>query len=107
MSLLLSLLVLLALPAGQATQTFTGVIVDSVCAKNGHAEMQMGPTDAECAVACVLAHGASYVLADGQDVYALSDQAAPEKFAAQRVRVVGSLDVRTKTIRVESIAADR
>lgn len=105
MSLILSLLVLLAVPAAQATQTFTGVIADSMCAMDGHSAMRMGPTDAECAVACVLSHGASYVLFDGKNIYTLSDQQAPEKFAAQRVRVVGTLDVKTRTIRVESIAA--
>jgi hypothetical protein len=35
----------------------------------------------------------------------LSDQKAPEKFAAQRVRVVGTLDAKTKKIAVTSIAA--
>ena len=43
--------------------------------------MRMGPTDAECTVACIDIHGATYVLLDGKDVYALSDQRTPEKFA--------------------------
>jgi hypothetical protein len=67
--------------------------------------MRMGPTDAECTVACVSAHGATYVLYDGKDVYALSNQQMPEKFAAQKVRVVGTLDAKTKTIHVDSITA--
>lgn len=96
-----------ALPAAQNSQTFTGTITDDVCAKSGHAQMRMGPTDADCTVACVLAHDAAYVLLDGTDVYTLSDQRAPEKFAAQRVTVTGTLDARTKTIQVESIAAAR
>ena len=67
--------------------------------------MQMGPTDAECTKACVIAHGASYVLEDGKTAYTLSDQKTPETFAGQKVTIVGTLDARTKTIRIESIKA--
>jgi hypothetical protein len=94
------------LSGAQATpQTFTGVITDDMCAMAGHARMRMGPTDAECVKACILGHDAKYVLLAGEDVYELSDQQAPEKFAAVRVRVVGTLDAKSKTIRVESITA--
>ena len=65
--------------------------------------MRMGPTDGECTIACVLAHGASYVLYDGKEVYTLSDQQTPEKFAAQKVRVTGTLDAKARTIHVDSI----
>jgi hypothetical protein len=65
----------------------------------------MGPTDAECTIACVMVHGASYVLYDGKEVYTLSDQKTPEKFAGQKVTVRGTLDAKTKTIRVDSITA--
>jgi hypothetical protein len=79
-----------------------------MCAtKAGHSAMQMGPTDADCARACVAAHGARYVLFDGKNVYALSDQKTPEKFAGQAVRITGTLDAKTKTITVQSIAADK
>ena len=94
-----------ALSAAPAKQTFTGVITDNMCARPGHAQMRMGPTDAECTVACVGVHGALYVLFDGKNVYTLSDQRTPEKFAAQRVKVVGTLDAKTNTIQVESITA--
>jgi hypothetical protein len=86
-------------------QTFTGIITDDMCARTGHAQMRMGPTDAECTVACVDAHGAMYVLNDGKDVYTLSDQKTPQKFAAQKVNVVGALNARTRTIEVDSISA--
>ena len=90
----------------QSQQTFVGTITDDMCAtKDGHATMRMGPTDAECTKACVAAHGAEYVLADGTNVYTLSDQKTPEKFAGQRVRVAGTLDVKTKKIQVQSISA--
>jgi hypothetical protein len=102
--LLIGLLAVASLSAAQRKQTFTGAITDSMCAQSaGHAAMRMGPTDAECTTACVLAHGASYVLYDGKNVYILSDQKTPVKFAGQKVRVVGSLDAKTKTITVESI----
>ena len=87
--------------------TFTGTIADSMCGGVGHDSMRMGPTDAECTLACVEAHGATYVLENGKQVYALSDQKAPEALAGQQVVVTGVLDVKTKTIRVASIAAAR
>lgn len=104
-SLILSLLLVAALSAAQAKQTFTGVVTDSMCARDGHAGMRMGPTDAECTRLCVMVHDAAYVLYDGKDVYTLSDQQTPEKFAAQKVRVIGTLDAKTKTIQVDSMTA--
>jgi hypothetical protein len=104
-TLVVGLLSVTGLSAAQSTQTFTGTITDDLCAKAGHASMRMGPTDADCTKACIVSHGAQYVLFDGKDAYILSDQQAPEKFAAQKVAVVGTLDVKTKTIRVQSISA--
>jgi len=86
-------------------QTFTGIITDDMCAKGDHSKMQMGPNDAECTKACVALHGAAYVLYDGKSEYVLSDQKLPERFAGQKVAVVGALDAKTKTIKVESIKA--
>jgi hypothetical protein len=102
--LIVSVLAVGALSAAPGTETFTGTITDSMCAKTGHSQMRMGPTDADCTNACISAHGATYVLYDGKDVYTLSDQQTPEKFAARKVRVTGTLDTQTKTIQVESIA---
>jgi hypothetical protein len=99
-------LALASLSAAQGKpQTFIGTITDSMCGLADHSKMQMGPTDAECVKACVAAHGATYVLYDGKKVYELSDQKTPEKFAAQRVRVTGTLDAKTNKIAVQSIAA--
>ena len=67
--------------------------------------MRMGPTDAECAVACADLHGSAYVLVSGKAVYTLSDQKTPAGFAGHKVRVVGTLDEKKKTILVESIVA--
>ena len=104
-TLVVGLLSVAGLSAAQGTQTFTGTINDDLCAKGGHAQMRMGPTDADCVKACIVSHGAQYVLLDGKDFYILSDQQTPEKFAAQKVTVVGTLDAKTKTIRVQSISA--
>lgn len=106
--LILGLLALAVLPAAQTRQgrqTFAGTITDSECTNADHSVMRMGPTDAECVVACINDHGASYVLYDGKDAYTLSDQKTPQKFAAQKVTVTGTLNAKTKTIQVESIAA--
>jgi hypothetical protein len=93
------------LSTAQREQTFTGSITDNICAEGGHSQMRMGPTDAECTIACISAHDAKYVLDTGKDVYTLSDQRTPEKYAAQKVTVRGTLDAKTKTIRVDSITA--
>jgi hypothetical protein len=89
--------------AAPAKQTYVGIISDHMCAETGHAAMRMGPTDAECTVACVQSHGALYVLLAGKTVYNLSNQQLPERFAGERVRVIGVLDAKTKTIAVDSI----
>ena len=101
------IVVILALAGmfGQGTRTFTGVITDSMCSTADHAPMRMGPTDAECAAACISEHDATYVLYDGKNVYELSDQKTPERFAARRVKISGTLDAKGKTIQVDSISA--
>jgi hypothetical protein len=67
--------------------------------------MRMGPTDAECAQACADAHDATFVLFDGKTAYILSDQKAAAPLAAKHVVVVGTLDAKSRTIKVESISA--
>ena len=99
------LLAVASLSAGQSTQTYTGVITDEMCARGGHGQMRMGPTDAECTRACVMIHGALFVLADGKNVYELDDQQPPDTFAGQKVTVTGTLDAKTHIIHVDSIAA--
>jgi len=96
----------LAVPQS-AKQTFTGIITDNMCDRADHSRMRMGSTDAECTIACIDAHGALYVLFDGKEAYALSDQQKPEKFAGQKVTVTGTLDAKTKTIKVDSITASK
>jgi len=100
-----ALLAIAALTAAADKQSFTGTITDDMCPKADHSQMQMGPTDAACAMACVSVHGASYLLYDGKNAYTLSDQRIAEKFAAKKVTVTGTLDTKTKTIQVDSISA--
>lgn len=103
--LMLAALLLAPVAAAQDPQTFTGTITDSECAAANHSAMGMGPTDAECASACVYAHGASYVLFDGKTTFALSDQKAPAPLAGRKVVVTGTLDAKTNRITVKSIKA--
>ena len=103
--LIFSLLLIAALTPAQGKQKFTGTITDSMCDDADHSQMRMGPTDAECTIACVSVHDAMYVLYDGKEVYALSEQQTLEKFAGKKVTVTGTLDVKTRTIHVDSISA--
>ena len=99
-----SLLLIAGASSTQTSRTFTGAITDSMCATADHSRMGMGPTDGECTIACVDAHAARYVLFDGKDVYALSDQQTPERFAGKKVTVTGKLKTDTRTIEVEAVA---
>jgi hypothetical protein len=99
----LGVLVVAGLTIAPSNHTFAGTITDSMCPTGDHSKIRMGSTDAECTEACVRLHGASYALYDGKTTYALSDQTTPEKFAGAKVKVFGTLDAATKTIRVDSI----
>ncbi len=87
----------------QASRIFTGVITESMCKRN-HGVMPGNQPDAKCVADCVKADkSVKYALHDGTNLYVLSDQQTPEKFAAQKVRVKGVLYEKTKIIKVESI----
>jgi hypothetical protein len=88
--------------AGGSPQTFTGTITDSMCVAD-HAMMHVTP-DAKCVRECVKpGTGVRYVLYDGEYAYKLSDQQTPAQFAAQKVRVTGTLFTKTGIIQVEKI----
>ena len=53
---------------------------------------------------CSAQKDAEYIY-DGNNMYVLSDQKKPAKFAAKKVTVTGTLDNATKTIKVASIEA--
>jgi hypothetical protein len=105
--LLVCLLGAAMLSAAPAAQTFNGVVTDDNCVNGDHSHMKMGDTDAECTIACIESHGATYVLFDGKNAYTLSDQKTPQKFAGQKVTVAGTLDTKTRTIQVSAISAAR
>jgi hypothetical protein len=86
------------------SQKFTGTITDDMCSKADHKDMKMA-SDAKCVVECVKGMNGKYVLYDGANSYVLSDQKTPEKFAAKKVTVTGTLDAKNKTIKVEKIEA--
>lgn len=90
----------LGLVAADAPKTFTGTITDAMCG-NDHKMMNVKP-DSKCVTDCIKM-GSKYTLLDGANVYELSDQKAPEKFAGQKVKVTGTLD--GKTLKVTSIVA--
>ncbi len=85
---------------GAQTKTFTGVITDQMCGMD-HKMMNVSP-DSKCVTECVKM-GSKYVLADGKNVYELSDQSAPAQYAAKKVKVSGTLN--GKVITVKSIEA--
>lgn len=87
----------------QGAKTYTGVVSDSMC-KSNHASMKPS-SDPNCVVQCVRKHGSKYVLMVGETAYTLSDQQAPERFAARKVRVSGSVDPKTNVLAVTSIEA--
>lgn len=88
------------------TRTFTGVVSDSMCARD-HAAMRIDPED-KCVRECVShAKKVRYVLLHDDRSSVLSDQETPAKFAGRTVTVRGVLYEKTGIIRVESIEAAR
>lgn len=86
-------------------QTFTGVITDTMCGKD-HTHMGVSP-DEKCVRDCVRTSKGKfkYALLDGDKMYVLSDQQAPEAFAAKKVKVTGTLYEKTGIIKVDRIEA--
>jgi hypothetical protein len=81
-------------------ETFTGVVTETMCGAK-HTMMKDQPDD-KCIQMCVKG-SSEYALFDGQNVFTLSDQKKPAKFSAQKVKVTGTLDPKTKTIKITSI----
>ena len=91
----------IGLLAATDQQTFTGIITDTMCGK-AHG-MVSGQPDDKCISMCVKGTSSQYALYDGKSVLKLSDQKTPAKYTAQRVKVTGTLNDKTQTIRVSSI----
>jgi hypothetical protein len=92
------------------SMTFSGEIMDSLCAKDGsHDKMMdemksMGRDKQTCAQKCIQL-GAKYVLFDSakKTVYDVDDQDKAAEFAGRNVQVHGTLD--KKKIKVSGIEA--
>lgn len=96
----------LAAPAADKVQTFTGVITDTMCG----AKHTMGITpDDKCVRECVKMDPKKwkYALLVGDGMYVLSDQQTPERFAAQKVKVTGTLYEKTKILKADKIETVR
>ena len=88
--------------AGNPTQTFTGVITDTMCGAD-HKPMKVSP-ESKCVKDCVrMDKKVKYALFDGKNVYTLSDQQTPEMYAAQKVKVTGVLYEKTKILKADKI----
>lgn len=87
-------------------ETFTGEIMDSFCAEDGHhigvIKSERNTTKAGCTLTCVKLAGAQFVLYDSETdrVYKLDDQQQPEAFAGQKVIVTGKYDKDANAIQV-------
>ncbi len=84
------------------TQTFTGVITETMCGT----KHTMGITpESKCIVECVKSDPKKwkYALQVGEKLYVLSDQQTPEQFASEKVRVTGTLFVKTGMIKADKI----
>ena len=92
----------MAIAAASPSQTFAGTITDTMCGAKH--TMIKGQPDDQCIRLCVKG-SAEYALYDGKDLWKLSDQKTPAKFAAAKVIVTGRSDAKTKTIKVVSITA--
>jgi hypothetical protein len=99
-------------PGTNNEQTFSGEIMDSLCAKDGtHEKMMdemksMGRDKNTCAIKCAQL-GSKYVLYDAgrKTIYGLDDQDKAEAFAGQRVRVQGTLaKSKIKVHKIEAIS---
>ena len=98
---------------GAGEKTFKGEIADTQCALNVHSlnqshkeMMGMKPeikTEAECARYCVKERGGRFVLQAKDKVYKLDAQALAEPWAGQKVKIVGTMDLKTSMIIVEKI----
>jgi len=94
--------------ARAADKTFTGQIMDSMCADMGsHDDMMKGEHASnakECAIACVK-KGGTYTLYDpvAKKAYRLDNQKKAAAFAGQKVTITGKID--GDSIQVGSIKA--
>lgn len=105
-ALALSLAILFALRVNRSVatvQTVSGVVTDTLCAN--HHSITGTTSTGECVRTCVRLGRGRYALDDGTNLYILSDQQVADRFAAQRVRISGTLNRATGILTVQSIRA--
>ncbi len=105
-TLTLSLILTGLVFAQSAPKTYTGVITDTMCGAD-HAHMGVSPDD-KCVRECVKSGNGKWkyaLLAADKKMYVLSDQQTPEKFAAKKVKVTGTLYEKTGVLKVDKIEA--
>lgn len=92
------------LMASSDAKTFTGTITETMCGTKH--TMGISP-DARCVRECVKSDPKKwrYALQVGDKMYVLSDQQRPEKFAAQKVKVTGTLFEKTNILKADRIEA--
>jgi hypothetical protein len=110
---LLAALILGPATWGAGETTFDGAIADSQCAmgvhslNRSHKEMiemgHAGRTAEDCTRYCVHSRGGRYVLLTKHDVFKLDNQDLAEKYAGQKVKLIGALDSNTNIIQVKTI----
>lgn len=92
-----------------AAQTFAGEISDGQCAGNGSHDAVMKRASvnspANCVRGCARKHGLVLVDAATKTAYKLDDLEKALPFAAQKVKVTGTLNKATSTIHVFAIEA--
>jgi hypothetical protein len=93
------LLAAVGLCAADAPTTLTGTIGDDMC--EGDHKAMNGTDPAKCTADCIKGMHAKYALWVGKDIYILSDQKTPEKYAGKKVTVTGTLN--GKDLQVTSI----
>ena len=105
--------VLLAHAGDEKTRIFRGQIADTQCALNihsltrSHTEMlkskKMGGTPGACSTYCVRYLGGDFVLSSKDEVYRLDNQEKVGQFAGQKVKITGTMELKSKTIHVVTI----
>jgi hypothetical protein len=108
-----AIVALAGIAESQGTRMFRGEVSDSQCAMNvhsltrSHQEMlktkSMGGTSNTCSTYCIEHLGGTLVLSAGKDIYKLDRPDLTHGFEGQKVKIVGTLDVKTNQIHVMKI----
>jgi hypothetical protein len=97
--------------AQEPAAVYSGIVSDSECGLD-HARMKKQhnlANDRVCTRECCEKYKQEYVLADhvSGEVYQIDDQKSVRRFANRHVRILGSLDPTSGTIRLQRVEAVR